>query len=242
MNLKPVYEGQGHEFMRRLSSFSACLSDIESRMDDLKLDRAYNSVHKLRFVESMERGSCKSAYYDATKDEVTIYPMAFTAGTRIDQALYSGFGERFWATRLTSQQKVEWMRMLVNPDRAVMDRLDALLKQGNGESYDDVLKRFNTATERLQVLHVMNALIKNNVSVANARNISIFDYPATKDFCKSNRPYSIVPLVGVYGGLGDVKQFGPSFSHYCCHNGKFSLSERSTSEGLTELFESVCGL
>ena len=242
MNLKPVFEGSSRVFLDRMGALVPCVEDVENRINELKLERSYASIHKIRFVESLERGACRTSYYDACKDEVSIYPMAFTAGTRIDLALYSGFGDRFWATRLTSQQKTEWMRMLVSPDRAVMDRLEALFKQGDLESFDDVLEKFNVATERLQVIHVLNALIKNNVSVTNVRNISVFDYPATKDFCKSQRSFSLVPLVSVYGGLDNLRDFGPAFAHYCSHYGKFSMSDHSTADSLTELFKNVCGL
>jgi len=236
--ITPVSEGGGEQFLLRLSTFARTLPDIFRNLDRFRVSAAYRGAHKLRFAETMERGSSTRAWYNPVGDIVNIYPMAFSAGQRIDEAVYMGFAQRHWSLNMGTQAKLRWAKKLIVPQRNVIDRVDQKLRAGIA-GYHDLISQFTQASEKLQVIHICNALIANSIKPAETKNIDIFTYPATADFCKGLRPFSLVPLISAYVGTGALSQYDAAFAKYMIQGGKFNATEMSTEQELVRLFEEV---
>jgi hypothetical protein len=234
----PVSEGAGEIFLKRLASFAHTLPDIFHVFARFRLDAVWRGVNKLRFCEKLERGSSTRAWYNSNGDVVNVYPLAFSAGDRIDEAVYMGFAQRHWALNMGTESKLRWAKKLVVPERNVIDRVDQKLRLGI-VGYHNLIADFTQASEKLQVIHICNALIANSIKPAETKNIDIFTYPATADFCKGLKPYSLVPLVSAYLGTGALGQYDTGFAKYLMQGGKFNAAETSVESQLVRLFEEV---
>jgi hypothetical protein len=235
----PTYVGETEDFLKRMSMFVRTFPDIFWRMKSLRLDRAYIGLRGLRFVERMERGSDVLAYYDASADVITVYPMNFRLGAgRIDIALYTGFGERYWHQRIQTRAQYNWNQKYVHADRKTMDRLRFILTTSD-TSYNEIVNKFSLANERLQVIHVLDALIANNISRDRAKILDIFIYPPTAPFCNGNTPYTLNPLLSVYYGPLNMREYWTCFSKYCVFNGRIPCTDLSVESSLNNLFKTV---
>jgi hypothetical protein len=208
----------------------------------LRLEKAYAGVDKVRFVEHLERGAGVMAYYDHQADTVSIYPTNFMVGNRIDLATYAAFGERYWDRYVSNESRAIWARKLVYPDAAIIDRVIEAFRDVGNTSYEKVLEKFTTATDRLQAIHIINAFIKNNIPITQARFLNPKLHSATKEFCAGHRPYSLTPLLSAYSGSNDLRKYSMAFAQFCASNGKLHVSELSTAGELVNLFEIVSDL
>jgi hypothetical protein len=233
-----VSEGAGELFLKRLAIFSPTLPDIFRNLTRFRMDAVWRGLHKLRFCEKLERGSSTRAWYNQQNDVINIYPMAFSAGSRIDEALYMGFAQRHWALNMGTEAKLRWAKKLIVPQRNVIDRVDQKLRLGIA-GYHGLISDFTQASEKLQVIHICNALIANSIKPSETKNIDIFTYPATADFCKGLRPFSLTPLISAYVGTGALGQYDIAFAKYMIQGGKFNATETSVESELVRLFEEV---
>lgn len=234
----PVSEGGGELFLKRMAVFASTLPDIFGRLDKFSLRVAYRGLHKLRFCERLEKGSAVRSWYDKTSDCLTIYPMAFIPGNRIDIAVYEGLGERHWALNMTTADKVRWTKKLVIPDMATIDRVINYVKDGGGD-YTQIVKKFSTSNDRLQAIHIFNALIANAVKPDKAKHLNLKTFPATKDFCIGAKPFSLIPLISAYFGSGKLDNYKDAFAWYLSNSGRFNVSETSVESQLVKLFQAV---
>lgn len=236
----PTYAGESPNFMRRMASMAEALPSMFHRLDSLDLKKSYVGLKGIRFVEKFERGSTTLAWYDRSSDIITVYPMAFNSGSRLDVQFYTGMGLRHWSLNIPSNLQLVWKNKLVQANLSVMDRLVIELKKG-ASNYKDVLNKFTTATDRLQVLHVINTLIDHSKKPQEAQSLDIFSYPPTEDFCSGVRAYSLTPLLSAYrGSMGlDMNKYENAFSEFCCENGNIHASETSVEYELVELFKFV---
>jgi hypothetical protein len=240
--ITPTYSGKSNAFMQRMQVMHQALPVMFERLDKLGLRKAYSGLKGIRFVESPERGSSTLAHYDKSSDTISIYPMLFRSGMRVDVSFYSGLGLRHWEHNVSSAQKNCWRNKLVYPNVAVIDRLQEYFQHGI-QSYKDVLDRFTSSVDRLQVIHIINTLIDNSINYYATRTLDLKEYPPTKDFCKGLKPFSITPLLSVYRnstGLG--LKYEDLFSEYCVENGKLHASETSVQYELVELFAYCSGI
>lgn len=238
-SLVVVYEGKSPSFLKRLASFADTLPDVFNRLDNLQLHYSFTGLKRLRFVETLERGSGTLAHYDPNVDVISVYPLAFQIGGRIDLALYSGIGQRHWKFNVNNEDREKWTRKLVKADRAVIDRFSDAVTNTRFGRYEELLKNFHSSVDRLQAIHLINALKKNSISPTQAKNLSIYNYPPTKDFCSGSRPFSITPLMSVYSGGMNLISYDQAFAHFCSRNGKFGVAEDSVEAALLELFKSI---
>ena len=232
----PSFIGSSRQYMHRMSAFVEAVPDIFNRVKVLGLERSYTGLRDLRFIEKLERGSSCPVWLDKAHDVLNVYPMAFQAGARLDLQLYAALGTRYWFQAVPSGRQGAWVNKLIYPDRAVIERLAAMLKLGT--DYRKALDGFHLASERLQVIHVLNALIANHVSANTAKTVNLDEYPPTREFCGARRPYSLKPLLSVYTGPG-LAHYETAFAQYCSHNGKIPASEPSTESALAALFDFV---
>lgn len=234
-----VFEGPGEIFLKRVAAFAHALPDVFRKVDDLRLTASYRGLKKLRFCEKLERGSGVRAFYDKSKDFLTVYPMAFCVGARIDQAIYQGFGLRHWHLNLSNSDQHRWEAKLIIPQKALIDRFVQIAKAEHVSNYLGVLEKFQKADERLQVIHLCNALVASNVQPKDLRNVDVFDHPSTSEFCKGLRPYSLIPLLSAYAGGDSLDKYEVAFASYVVNHGKFRVTETSVEAQLIELFEQV---
>ena len=137
-----------------------------------------------------------------------------------------------------TQAKLRWAKKLIVPERNVIDRVDQKLRLGI-IGYHELIGDFTQANEKLQVIHICNALIANSIKPAESKFIDIFTYPATADFCKGLKPYSLLPLISAYVGTGALGQYDVAFAKYLLKGGKFNAAETSVEIALVRLFEEV---
>jgi hypothetical protein len=236
--ISTCYEGDNYQFLARTRAFITALPDIFERLHDLDLDHSYRGMQKLRFVEQLELGAGTTHFYNAKKDMLSVFPMAFSAGGRIDLTLYEGLGQRHWQTGMSSAHKVTWARCLVKADQHVVDRIDEALASADDGQFLDIVGLFHSATEKLQAIHIVNAMVRNSMSITQFANMSVRDYPATKDFCAGDRPYSLIPLLSAYAARC-VRRYPEAFAQYCARSGHLPVSETSTEAAFVRLFKSV---
>lgn len=230
----PTFIGGDPVFMRRMAALSSTLPDIFRRLDSLKLAKAYRGIKGLKFLERMIGGD--PVYYHPREDCLYVYPMAFMSGQRPDILIYRGFGQRYQYKFLSAQQKLQWAKKYVYPSAATIDRLAGML---DGRStFEEILRRFTEAAERLQVIHVLNALTANAVNHQSAGTIDLGNYPPTAEFAKCRRPFSLTPLTSAYSNRR-LDKYEDAFAEYCSRNGQLHVSEQSVRDGLLELFRTV---
>jgi len=241
--ITPTYIGQSPNFMRRMTSMAEALPAMFARIDSLGLKKSYVGLKGIRFVENFERGSSTMSRYDRSTDIISIYPMAFRGGSRIDVTFYTGLGLRHWELNIPTNLMMVWKHKLIQPNMATMDRLTKYLR-GGISSYKELIDKFQTPIDKLQVIHVVNALIDNSVKPQEAKTLDLFGYPPVEDFCKGLTPYSLVPLLSAYrGGIGtDIEKYENAFAEFCCENGKVRAAETSVEFELSELFRYCSGL
>lgn len=231
----PVYVGETDAFFRRLPLFVKALPSIFRRIQQLNLERSYVGLRKLRFIEKLERGATQMSWYHPAEDMLSLYPLAFQIGDRCDLALYSGLGKRYWFKYISSDKRILWDTKSVYATRATMDRLQAIFKKGV-PTYEAALSQFKTAIDRIQVIHIINALKASNITAQQMQNYSIFVLPCTSAFALGRTPFTIAPLLHVYMGSGDVLRYDMAFAMYCSYNGRFPVQETSVAAALEWLF------
>ena len=219
----------------------AALPSMFKRLDDIGLKKSYVGLKGIRFVEQLEKGSNVMAYYDKSSDVLSIYPMAFRSQTRVDVPFYNGIGLRHWLLNVSHTQKAFWRNKLVYASQNTVDRLQAILSRSTVVSLKDIPKKFNTPIDRLIAIHVVNTLIANSLSASAVKNVSLREYPPTRDFCRGAKPYSLIPLLSVYRG-GDGNVYEDVFAEFCSEKGSIKATELSVQTQLEELFSYVSGV
>lgn len=228
-------------FMRRVQAFAHTLPDVFHNVEHLKLTASYRGLKKLRFVEKLERGAGVRAFYNQGQDTLTVYPLAFCIGNRVDHALYTGLGLRHWHLSISNADQHLWEQKLVVPVKATIDRFVDFCREDSEDSVDfmDVVRKFSRADDKLQVIHICNALIASNVHPKDLQNLDVHTHPATAEFCQGLRPYSMKPLMSAYCGGEHLDKYEDAFAYYLLYGGKFHTSESSVEAQLIDLFEKV---
>jgi hypothetical protein len=231
--VEPEYIGNSSEFLRRMLAINGTLPDLFNRMDRLKVGRAYRGIKGIEFRE--KGGQSQFVNYDQGKDILTIFPMNHKIGNRVDLAIYTGIGMRMWNKEMSNNQKVKWMKKYVYPKMNVIDKI--LLWLNKGTAFGPLLDMFLDADSRLQCIHIINALKKNSISVTKVKDLDLRVYPPTAEFTRSERPYSLRPILGAYNR--ELDDYEAAFSEYCSSMGSFRIAENSVKEQMLELFKSV---
>ena len=122
--------------------------------------------------------------------------------------------------------------------RSLIDRL-AEVMDGKTD-FKGVLSKFNTAVDKLVVLHILNALTHNSITPSQLQSIDFRKHASVRDFVEGNRPYSLKPLLSTYGG--DVKRlsdYPECFAEFLLNRGDMKISESSTKREFIDLFDFV---
>jgi hypothetical protein len=239
MEIKILYSGSSANFLKRMSVFAETIPDLTRRISGLKLTQSCSGMRSLRFSEATINS--EKFIYDRAKDELVLYPANFRAGDRIDYYFFKALGRRHWNLNVPSGDKIRWINMQTFVKEALIDRIAKVL---NGNMpFKDVIQKFNTAVEKLVVVHIVNALTRNSVTPSQLKSMDFRRHNSVSDFVRGKRPFSIKPLISTYGGeirrLGDYEE---AFSEYCLNRGEFKISESSTKDEFKNLFLEVSGV
>lgn len=234
-----VLVGSGPRFMMGMTTFSRALPKIFRRLNQLGLQQAYRGLEKLRFVEFPEVGG-DPFYYDKQKDIISVYPMVSTAQGRLDKVVYAAFGARHFHHNISSAGKTQWTKKLVYPDRSVIDRLQDMFRDRARPQYKSYIRDFRTATEKLVVIHLLNALIANSVAPQRVSTIDLSSFPPTADFVNGRAPFSMRPLISAYAGKRwGLDKYDNAFAEYCARRGHLDIAEPSVEDATLSLFQAV---
>ena len=234
-----VMIGSGSRFFRVMEALSRAMPQIFRAMNTLQLSKAYRNVVKVRFVERPEAGG-DAFYYDKSRDIISIYPLVPTANGRLDKVLFAAFGRRYFERYLSSAGRTQWSKKLVYPDRAVIDHLQDLFKDSPRSAMKHYLRDFRSATEKLVVIHILNALIANSIKPNRLKTLDLRTLPCTAKFVNGSSPFSMKPLLSAYvGKQWGLDRYEVAFAEYCARSGNFDISEPSVEDAAVSLFQAV---
>lgn len=112
--------------------------------------------------------------------------------------LLEAAGELIERKAVAAGQASLWQRKLVLPDAEVADEFNAKLRHRQYSTFQSLVESFGGAVQRLQAIHLANALIANKVPMADAFDIDVKVCGFTATFASCKVPYSITPLASAY--------------------------------------------
>lgn len=234
-DFKIEYQGSSESFLKRLHAVPPILSYIKRHLDALGLSSAHHGLNMVKIFEAPARGRT-AWHYDAGDDSISFFPLQ--ANHRPDISLFSAFGQRHWEKNLSSNAKLQWAKALVFPNHRVLERFLDLIR--HGRPYNDVLKRFKNPDDRLLVIHLINALVTNNVRPAQAKLLDLAHFPPTSHLVSANEAYSALPILRVHRPKHtQTNSYADAFGEFCTNNGKFLSSEPSVTKLYRGLFQAV---
>ena len=239
-NVEFTYRGTSSVFLRRMSSVTNALDDMFGQMSKVGLDQSFAGVRKVRIVEKMEAGLDLAAY-DPSQDQISIFPMAWQQGSRIDMAFYSGFGLRHWLRNIGQVDRVAWLKKEAFANRAYTGKISEWF---DGKTpFDQIMGRVTDPSCRLMILAIIQMLTGGGIEYKDFAAMRLADCPATKDFISGAKPYCIQPLIQRYGGgTINISSYEGAFASFCSHNGRIALSDDGASIAITALFKKVSGI
>lgn len=229
-----TFAGAGEKFLKRLNAVPGLLDHATRHLSGLRLDAAWRGTREIQVFEDARQGRISSCY-DPARDTLQLYPLLF--GRRPDADLYEAFGRRRWH-QLDRAAQLRWINANVLPDPAVLARFrDAVAA---GTPYREILRKVRGAPDRLAVIHLVNALLKNHTPVEQARMLDLDHYPPTADFMSGGVCYSLVPVLrALRPGHLAKESYAAAFSEYCVNRGKFLGSDASVVKAYGQLFRAV---
>lgn len=167
-------------------------------------------VTKARQVDYRPIGIKKVAVLTPEKDSIVIFKN-FASAPGGAEELLEVLGECALAKAGPEGEKI-WNRKLVYSAGLVGSQFNEKLASGRYSTFRALTESYLGAVERLEALHIANALIANGVSVKDAQNVDVLQWPATQGLASGKEPYSLVPLVSAYCDPDHWKYFPKAFS------------------------------
>jgi hypothetical protein len=245
MSLKVYYADQGvlsdSEFQRLAGKASSVLNRVIGKLGRFRLERAA-SGGQVKYYGTAAEGPAIPATYFPTGDWLHLYLPVFRANPGIlESVLIHELGHRYWFNYVPGFKRSLWNKKYTPANRSTIDRIQHLLKTKKYNRYMDLVDDFDNPNERLVAIHVANALIVNKYPAKLTGELDIREHPATKDFCKGSRPYSLIPLISAYAREADYEDYAETFRAFVESNGKLTqLRDASVREALLDLFNRVC--
>ena len=240
-----VYHGDhglysDEEFGRLASQVSRALDEVIRVLQRYRLERAADGAQVKYFGTTPEGSSIPATYY-RTGDWLHIYLPVFDNHPDIlESVLIHELGHRMWYNHITSTQRMLWNKKYIAADGRTIDRIQHLLNTKKYTRYRDMVEEFDNPNERLVAIHIANALIANKYPTGLTQKLNVREYPATKEFSRGSRLYSLIPLISAYARESDYEDYAETFRAYVESDGTLrQISEESTRLGLVELFEKV---
>jgi len=217
-----------------MSSITNYLEDLFTMIKKIGLEAATRKVKAVRIVEQQEAGADLAAYNPQT-DTISIYPMSWNTGSRIDIPFYSGFGLRHWIKNLTPQQRVWWLQkaVLLDPQSC-----KAVSVQFNGQSdYKSIMNRVTTTSDKFTSWALVQLLTDGGIDYQDLKTIDLQTCPATAEYIRGRKAFNIKPLIQRHGGgLISMSSYEGAFASYVANGGRIGLIDKVSGAALTELF------
>lgn len=170
------------------------MSDLTTFVSALRQKIAAGSLFSLPAKQIAVSLNGQMCYYDKHDCTVYITDACIAAGETYHYLVTLAFLEAYWE-RLTPRSRLTWEQKLVSPKARVVEQIENFINEG--VPLGVIYTKFSDAVSRLVAIHVANALIKSG---GYAHGVPLNDHPATSAFVKGDRPFSLIPLLSVYGG------------------------------------------
>ena len=240
-SLYPQYIGKSPEFIRKAGELGRALPSIFERISWCRLRAAYDGVKALRIVEELEQGM-SFCYYNPQTDVVSIYPMAWRQGDRLDLAVYTGFGWRHWYKNISTARKAQWVAKEFYPSHRIREKVMTIFD--NNHSFIETMKRLVGDAEAWVFCNtIIDLMTRRGLKDKDLVGSRYDRYPLIADVINGYKPISYEPLAIRYGGGRlDVRVYHECFASYCASNGSVPLANNSASEAYGKLFQVVSNI
>ncbi len=229
------FSGSGEKFLARLKAIPDLLEHCTKQMTALKLNEAWRQTRGIQVFEEPRQGRLPF-WYDHGTDTIQLYPLLF--GKRPDADIFSAFGKRHWHRNLSQAERLQWINATVFPDVRTLEKFKDKIKAGT--DYNTLLASFTQPDERLVVIHLINALIKNHTTAAQAQHIDLDHYAPVSDFLSAEKPYTARPLLKTFRPQHEnVDSYAQAFGEFCVNKGKFLSSLPAMEKLYRTLFHAV---
>lgn len=234
--MKIQYAGSSEGFLKKLASIQKILKFAETRMNSLQLVSAHRGVKSVQILEKLCQGR-RAWHYDRVNDTVTLYPDSFS--NRPDRDVYEAFGQRHWEQNLTPAQQQQWIDAEVYPSIGVLKMFKRMVRKGIA-SWDEAIAAFKDPDDKLVIIHLVNALLKNHTTPQQAKFLNLDHYPPVAQFITAQKPYSARPLLTTYRAVHDQpRSYAIAFGEFCMNNGKFVFAPTPITTLYRALFRAV---
>lgn len=132
--------------------------------------------------------------------------------------------------------KTVWEKKLCLPESSQMMAYQGKLQSPDFVTYEEMVKSFNTAMDRLVAINLSNALLCNHVPRTQSRNLNIFTWGATVEYANLRRNHSILPLISAYGSREILNCPGVALAEFVVNKLK-SVREQSVSNAFHRFIE-----
>lgn len=192
----------------------------------VKASDLFSAPHRL-LEQSLNGRLC---YYDSAENVVYISQECLNKGEDFHYLVTQAFLEAYW-DRMTPRSRLTWQYKLVTPRARTVEQIEHHIN--SGVPLRVVYQKFTDAVSRLVAIHITNALVKSG---GYSHGVPLREHPGTADFVEGTRPFSLVPLLSVYGGYGmdDFK-----LAAGCWLFGGVQVTESSTKQALEGLLASM---
>ncbi len=192
----------------------------------IKASDLFSAPHKL--LPSCLNG--RLCYYDKAENVVYISQACLDKGEEYHYMVTQAFLESYW-DRLTPRSRLTWAQKLVSPRARTIEQIEHHI--GSGVPLAVVYQKFSDAVSRLVAIHITNALVKSG---GYSHGVPLAEHPSTAAMVAGDRPFSLIPLLSVYGGYG-MDDFKLAAGQWLF--GGVQVTESSTKDALEGLLASM---
>lgn len=183
------------------------------------------------------------ALASASEDAIHLYPALEQKEqpSQAESAVLREFGVLL-LRKADSGAKQRWKLKLVLPTRAQIASVQSKLQDEDirrrCQSYEEFLKTFSTAMDRLVCLNMTNALLANGVHWPNSVGIDLETFGATSNYAKMERYHSLVPFTSAYAPKNVHQNYGDAFAEMVVNKMR-AVRESSTAKALESLIRDI---
>lgn len=140
-------------------------------------------------------------------------------------------------TQVPEKYRRVWDLKAGYPRQSQIDAFQGHLKAGNFKTYREIAESFPTAVDRMVAIHLSNALIANNLPLAESKNLDLRVWPATAEYSNRRQHHSLLPLIHAYCPR-EMLCYGTAFAEVAVHRGGH-IPEPSLREAIVDMVELV---
>jgi hypothetical protein len=151
---------------------------------------------KIEHADVQPKGFTKTAGINPDSGNIQLFKN-FESGTNSLQELLGTIGELLLA-KSGADGKAIWEKKLVLLTSNTPEKFNGKLKSKQFSSFRSLVESFKGSVNRLEALHIANALIYHKISFGDSFNLDVKVWPQTEAFCNGKKPYSLIPLATAY--------------------------------------------